>query len=311
MSQAAETGAALRRAAVEERRSRWTREQVETRVITVLKWVGIVFFVVVTVFPFLYMLLLSVRPIADLARDPGQLFVPFDRLTFGTYDEVLRSVAQGGQGFLSFLGNSALIATVAVIASLLLAIPGAYAISRLQFFGRRQVSYLFLAVYLFPAILLAIPLFVFFTRIGLRGSLLGLIIVYASQTVPVTIHMLRSYFNSIPESLEESAALEGANRFQVMRHISIPLAMPAIMSTGLFVFMIAWNEFLFALLFLVDRRESWTVSLGLSQLANSTIEVPTTVVMAGAVILTVPIIVVFFLTERLLVEGLTAGAEKG
>ena len=311
MSEAAETSAALRRAAVEHRRARWSRDVVESRVITILKWVGVVFFVVVTLFPFLYMLLLSVRPIADLARDPGQLFVPFERLTFGTYDEVLRSVEQGGQGFLSFLRNSAIIATVAVLASLLLAIPGAYAISRLQFFGRRQVSYLFLAVYLFPAILLAIPLFVFFTRIGLRGSLLGLIIVYASQTVPVTIHMLRTYFNTIPESLEESAALEGANRFQVLRHISIPLAMPAIMSTGLFVFMIAWNEFLFALLFLVERRDAWTVSLGLSQLANSTIEVPTTVVMAGAVILTVPIIIVFFLTERLLVEGLTAGAEKG
>jgi multiple sugar transport system permease protein len=300
---AADTGTAVKAAVREERRSRWTREEVESRIITVLKWIGVVFFVTVTVFPFLYMVLLSVRPIADLARDPGQLFV--------TYDEVLRSVADGGQGFLSFLRNSAIIATIAVIASLLLAIPGAYAISRLQFFGRRQVSYLFLAVYLFPAILLAIPLFVFFTRIGLRGSLIGLIIVYASQTVPVTIHMLRSYFNSIPESLEESAALEGANRFQILRHISIPLAMPAIMSTGLFVFMIAWNEFLFALLFLVDKRDSRTVSLGLSQLANSTLEVPTTVVMAGAVILTVPIIIVFFLTERLLVEGLTAGAEKG
>jgi multiple sugar transport system permease protein len=289
----------------------WTRDRVETTVITILKWIGVVFFVVVTAFPFLYMLLLSVRPIADLALDPGALFVSLDRLTFDTYGEVLRSVEDGGQGFLTFLRNSAIIATVAVGASLLLAIPGAYAISRLEFFGRRQVNFVFLAVYLFPAILLAIPLFVFFTRIGLRGSLIGLMIVYASQTVPVTIHMLRTYFNSIPESLEESATLEGANRFQVMRHISIPLAMPAIMSTGLFVFMIAWNEFLFALLFLVDRRESWTVSLGLSQLASSTLEVPTTVVMAGAVILTIPIIIVFFLTERLLVEGLTAGAEKG
>ena len=311
MTQAADIEAGLGRAAQVDVRRPWTRERTETAVITFLKWFGVVFFTVVTVFPFLYMLLLSVRPIADLALEPGALFVPFDRLTFDTYDEVLRSVEQGGQGFLSFLRNSAIIATIAVIASLLLAIPGAYAISRLQFFGKRKVSFVFLAVYLFPAILLAIPLFVFFTRIGLRGSLVGLIIVYASQTVPVTIHMLRSYFNTIPESLEESATLEGCNHFQVMRHISIPLALPAIMSTGLFVFMIAWNEFLFALLFLVDRRENWTVSLGLSQLANSTLEVPTTVVMAGAVILTVPIIIVFFLTERLLVEGLTAGAEKG
>lgn len=311
MTGAADLGTAIEAAGRESSARRWTRETVESTFITILKWVGVAFFVIITVFPFLYMLLLSVRPIADLARDPGALLVPFERLTFGTYDEVLRSVERGGQGFLSFLRNSAIIATVAVIASLLLAIPGAYAISRLEFFGRRQVNAVFLAVYLFPAILLAIPLFVFFTRIGLRGSLIGLIIVYASQTVPVTIHMLRTYFNSIPESLEESATLEGCNRFQVMRYISIPLAMPAIMSTGLFVFMIAWNEFLFALLFLVDRRDSWTVSLGLSQLANSTIEVPTTVVMAGAVILTVPVIAVFFLTERLLVEGLTAGAEKG
>ncbi|MEO7296535.1 MAG: carbohydrate ABC transporter permease [Candidatus Limnocylindria bacterium] len=311
MTRAADVGTAIEAAARRSSRRPWTRDRTESTVITVLKWIGVAFFTVITLFPFLYMLLLSVRPIADLARDPGALLVPFERLTFGTYDEVLRSVEQGGQGFLSFLRNSAIIASVAVVASLLLAIPGAYAISRLEFFGRRQVNALFLAVYLFPAILLAIPLFVFFTRIGLRGSLIGLIIVYASQTVPVTIHMLRSYFNSIPESLEESATLEGCNRFQVMRYISIPLAMPAIMSTGLFVFMIAWNEFLFALLFLVDKRGSWTVSLGLSQLANSTIEVPTTVVMAGAVILTVPVIALFFLTERLLVEGLTAGAEKG
>ena len=311
MSEAAEPAVAVEAAARESVRSRWTRERTESTIITILKWVGVVFFLVITLFPFLYMVLLSVRPIADLALEPGRLFVPFERLTFGTYDEVLRGVEDGGQGFLTFLRNSAIVATLAVLASLLLAIPGAYAVSRLNFFGRRQVNVTFLAVYLFPAILLAIPLFVIFTRLGLRGSLLGLVIVYFSQTVPVTIYMLRTYFGTVPESLEESAALEGATRFQIMRHISIPLALPAIMSTGLFVFMIAWNEFLFALLFLVDTRESWTVSLGLSRLAQSTIEVPTTVVMAGAVVLTVPIIIFFFLTERLLVEGLTAGAEKG
>ena len=149
-----------------------------------------------------------------------------------------------------------------------------------------------------------------FTRLGLRGSLVGLMIVYASQTVPITIYMLKQYFDTVPASLEEAAAMEGLNRLQIVRHVSLPLAAPAIMATSLFVFMIAWNEFLFALLFLVEKRENWTVSLGLSQLAGS-IEVPTTVLMAGAVILTVPIIVVFFAAERWLVGGLTAGAEKG
>ena len=125
-----------------------------------------------------------------------------------------------------------------------------------------QISALFLAVYFFPSILLAVPLFVFFTRIGLRGSLVGLLIVYVAQVAAVSIYMLRNYFDTIPVSLEEAAAIDGCSRLQAMRHISLPLAVPAIMSNALFVFMIAWNEFLFALLFLVERRDNWTVSLG-------------------------------------------------
>ena len=287
-----------------------TREVVETRILRVLWWVGVVFFLVVTIVPFAYGFMLSIRTIESVAADPGALIPPLDSITFATYGEVLRSVEEGGQGFVVFLRNSAVIATVAVAVSLLVAIPGAYAVARLRFFGRRTISALFLAVYLFPAILLAIPLFVIFTRLGLRGSLVGLMIVYASQTVPITIYMLKQYFDTVPASLEEAAAMEGLNRLQIVRHVSLPLAAPAIVATSLFVFMIAWNEFLFALLFLVEKRENWTVSLGLSQLAGS-IEVPTTVLMAGAVILTVPIIVVFFAAERWLVGGLTAGAEKG
>jgi multiple sugar transport system permease protein len=286
-----------------------SREIVETRVLGVLKWVTIAFFLVATLFPFYYMVQLSIRTIEDLALDPGALWPPRGA-TLGGYGEVLRSLEDGGQGFLVFLRNSGVIALASVVLTLAVSILGAYAIARLQFFGRRQVHFLFLAVYLFPAILLAIPLFVFFTRIGLRGSLFGLVLVYASQIVPVTIHMLRNYFETVPESLEEAAALDGAGRLTIIRKVSLPLAMPAIMATSLFVFMIAWNEFLFALLFLVENRQNWTVSLGLSQLAGS-VEVAKTTLMAGSVILTVPIIVLFFATERLLVEGLTAGAEKG
>ena len=288
----------------------WSRDVIETRVLRVLWWVGVAFFLLITVVPFVYGLMLSVRTIESVAADPGALIPPAGSVTFDTYREVLQPVEDGGQGFLIFLRNSAIIAIAAVAISLLVAVPGAYAVARLRFFGRRPISALFLAVYLFPAILLAIPLFVIFTRLGLRGSLGGLVIVYASQTVPITIYMLKQYFDTVPQALEEAAAMEGLNRLQILRHVSLPLAAPAIMATSLFVFMIAWNEFLFALLFLVEKRESWTVSLGLSQLAGS-IEVPTSVLMAGAVVLTVPVIVVFFFTERWLVGGLTAGAEKG
>jgi multiple sugar transport system permease protein len=291
-------------------RRRWSRNTVETRVFGVLRWVVIVGLMLFSLFPFYYMALLSVRDLSSLVQAPARLWPTLSEFTAGTYREVLTSTESGGQGFLRFMANSGLIALGTVVVTLAFAILGAYAIARLQFPGRRKVSVLFLAVYLFPSILLAVPLFVFFTRIGLRGSLSALVLVYVSQTVAVAIYTLRNYFQTVPASIEEAAALDGAGRFAIMWRITIPLAMPAILSNALFVFMIAWNEFLFALLFLVEDRDRWTVSLGLSQLAGS-IEIPTTVLMAGSVILTLPIVVLFFASERLLTGGLTAGAEKG
>jgi multiple sugar transport system permease protein len=304
---AVETTAAPARSTAPAQR-RWNRDAVETRVLGVLRRVVIAVLLLVTVFPFYYMVVLSLRTLDQVLQRPGVLWPA--ELDLSTYASVLVSVASGGQGFLVFLRNSAVIALLTVAVTLVVAIPGAYAISRLHFRGRRQVSALFLAVYLFPAILLAVPLFVFFSAIGLRGSLFGLLVVYVAQTVPISIYMLRNYFETVPVSLEEAAAMDGCSRGQIIMRVSLPLAMPAVMSNALYVFMIAWNEFLFALLFLAEDRDRWTVSLGLSQLAGS-IEIPTTVLMAGSVLLTLPIVIIFFFTERLLVEGLTSGAEKG
>ncbi|WP_230486804.1 carbohydrate ABC transporter permease [Nocardioides anomalus] len=287
-----------------------SRDAVERRVLGVLRPLFIAFLLLITLFPFYYMVVLSFRPLQSLLQEPGQLWISPSEFNIDTYKDVLRSTDDGGQGFLNFMKNSFLVAIGTVVLSLLVAVPGAYAVSRLEFFGRRQISAVFLGVYFFPAILLAIPLFVFFTRIEQRGTLTGLLIVYVAQVAAVSIYMLRNYFDTIPASLEEAAAIDGCSRLQAMWHVSLPLALPAIASNALFVFMIAWNEFLFALLFLLEKRQNWTVSLGLSQLAGS-IEVPTTVLMAGSVILTVPIIVLFFLSERWLAGGLTAGAEKG
>jgi multiple sugar transport system permease protein len=262
------------------------------------------------VVPFWYMLVLSVKPIQDVLLDPGRIWVTGGELSAGAYRAVFRSVDDGGQGFLVFLRNSAIVSVITTAATLLAAVPGAYAVSRLRFGGRRLVSGLFLVVYLFPPMILAIPLFVLFTRLGLRGSLIGLAVVYVAQTVPVAIFMMRNYFETIPDSLEEAGLVDGLTHLGVLRRISLPLAAPSVVATGLYVFMIAWNEFLFALLFLLERPDRWTVSLGLSRLSGS-IEVPSTVLMAGSVVLTVPIVVLFFVAERRLVEGLTAGGEKG
>jgi multiple sugar transport system permease protein len=287
----------------------WSRYAIEVRVLKILRPLGIAFFVAITLFPFYYMVLLSMRDISEVIQSPGSVLIGFGEISFDAYERVLKPTSEGGEGFVRFLLNSFGLAIATVIVTLVVSILGAYAVSRLEFFGRRSVHFLFLSVYLFPPILLAIPLFVAFSRLGLRGELPVLVIVYVAQTLPICVYMLRNYFETVPVSLEEAAEVDGATRLGVIRRVTLPLAVPAIAATGLFVFMIAWNEFLFALLFLVEERQNWTVSLGVSQLTN--IETPETTLMAGSVILTVPIIVLFLFAERLMTEGLTRGAEKG
>ena len=290
-------------------RRRDRRNAIETRTLRVLRPLGIAFFLLISLFPFYYMILLSMREISEVIQSPGSILIGLGDLSSAAYERVLKPADEGGEGFARFLVNSAVIAFATVLVTLAVSILGAYAVTRLEFFGRRQIHFLFLAVYLFPPILLAIPLFVALSRLGLRGQLPVLVIVYVAQTLPVCVYMLRNYFSTVPRSLEEAAEVDGCTRLGVIRRITLPLAVPAIMATGLYVFMIAWNEFLFALLFLVEERNNWTVSLGVSQLKN--IETPATTLMAGSVILTIPIIVVFLFAERLMTEGLTRGAEKG
>lgn len=277
----------------------------------VLRWLGVVFFFLLSAFPFYYMVLLSFRSIQNVLTDPGRL-IP-DEITLRTYATVLRSVEQGGHGFFIFIRNSAMVSLATTIVTVTVAILAAYAATRLEYRGKGLINGGILLVYMFPAIVLAIPLFVLFSRIGLRAGverrLIGLVIVYLSTTLPVAMYMLRSYFQTIPVELEEAAMIDGASRLQTIWRIVIPLAVPAIAATGLYVFMIAWNEFLYALLFLLEERQTWTISLGVRQL--NTQEVPKTMLMAGSVLITVPVIILFFIAERFLVEGLTAGSVKG
>ncbi|MGJ3239835.1 MAG: carbohydrate ABC transporter permease [Anaerolineae bacterium] len=213
------------------------------------------------------------------------------------------------QGFPPFIWNSLLLSLLTVSLTLLLAIPAAYAITRLQYLGRNMMSWGILLIYMFPAIVLAIPLFVVFTRTGLRETLEGLVIIYMSGTLPVALYMLRSYFMTIPPELEEAALIDGCTEMETIWRITIPLAMPAIASVALYTFMIAWNEFLYAFLFLAADTSRWTLPLGLQRLDSQ--EVPISALMAGSLIVSIPIIVIFFFFERFLTQGLTAGAVKG
>ncbi len=287
-----------------------TRAVFEERFFGVLKWISIVFFAVFAFFPLVYMVALSFKPIQDLLLDPARWWPSIQQiLDSETYQTVLKPTDQGGQGFLVFIRNSSIVAIATVISTLLVGILAAYSAARLNFFGKRTVSVGIILVYLFPVVIVSIPLFVMFSRIGIRSSLYALMIVYLASTLPVALYMLRGYFQSIPVELEEAAQVDGLSRFGVIRKITIPLASPAIAAVGLYVFMIAWNEFLYALLFVLENRDLWTLSLGVEQL--NTQEVPKTVLMAGSVIISLPVIFLFFIAEKFLTEGLTAGGVKG
>ena len=276
---------------------------------TAVRWLSIAFFLVIAVFPTVVMIGLSFRPGAELMKTPGQILPSGSEFTFDTYAQVLRSPDSGGFGFGGYIGNSLFVSFSSVVVSLTVGVLAAYAATRLRFRGSGPINVGFILVYLFPPLIFAVPLFVAFTKLGLRPSYTALILIYLSSTLPLVIYMLRNYFRSIPVELEEAARLDGASRARIIVSIVLPLARPAIITVGFYAFMSAWDEFMFALLFLVEDRERWTVSLGINQL-ESNLGTPTTVLMAGCVIITVPLIVLYSFAQRSLAEGLTSGAVK-
>lgn len=286
--------------------TRLSREDVELRLGRILKWVFIIFFVITTAFPFYWMLNLSIRPIGDVLQNPTRLIPTGQQLA--NFWESYRAVLVDFH-FATYIGNSLVVSLITVSLTLLLAIPGAYAVTRLDFRHKSLMSWGILLVYMFPAIVIGIPLFVIYSQLGIRGSLPGIIIVYMSGTLPVALYMLRSYFQTLPAELEEAALIDGCSRLSTIWRVVLPLSVPAVASVALYTFMIAWNEILFAILFLTETPTSWTLPLGLRQL--DTQEVPRTYLMAGSVIITIPVIVLFFFFERFLTRGLTAGAVKG
>ena len=281
-----------------------SREHVEKTIIRILWVVGLLFFITIVAFPFYWMIVSSFKSLQEILLRPGNLGLDIRHIDFGAYYEVLFE-----HGFLRYISNSLYVSLITVAVSLSLATVGGYAVTRLRFRGQAFMSYSILIIYMFPAIVLVIPLYVAFSRMGLRDSIHVLILVYLAQTLPVALYMLRSYFKSIPPEMEHAGLIDGCTRFGVIWRIVIPLSAPALASVALFTFMIAWNEFLFAFMFL-DTPEKFTLSRGVVQLAGS-VHLSKQLVMAASVMVTIPILVLFFFFERHLVKGLTAGAMKG
>jgi len=268
---------------------------------------GIVLFSFVILFPFYMMVVTSFKTQMALLVNPLDFSINFAqgfKDLFKSYFVIFKSYKFG-----KYILTSTIVSLGTVFITLVFAIPAAYAIARLNFFGKKFLSTSILIIYMFPAIVLVIPLYTVFSQLGLRNSIEGLLIVYTATTLPVAIYMLQGYFKSIPKELEEAAILDKLSWFGIITKIIIPLSIPAISSVALYVFMIAWNEFLFSLMFL-DNPNSFTLSRAIQYLSGDA-ETPRQYLMAGSVIVTLPVLFIFVYFEKYLVSGLTAGSVKG
>ena len=268
---------------------------------------GIVLFSFVILFPFYMMLVTSFKTQIALLVNPLDFSINFNqdiKNLFKSYFVIFKSYSFG-----KYILTSTIVSLGTVLITLIFAIPAAYAIARLNFFGKTFMSTSILIIYMFPAIVLVIPLYTVFSQLGLRNSISGLLIVYTATTLPVAIYMLQGYFKSIPKELEEAAILDKLSWFGIIIKIILPLSIPAISSVALYVFMIAWNEFLFSLMFL-DNPNSFTLSRAIQYLSGDA-ETPRQYLMAGSVIVTLPVLFIFVYFEKYLVSGLTAGSVKG
>ncbi len=268
---------------------------------------AIIFFALVILFPFYIMFVTSFKTQTALLINPLDLSIDFSKNLF----EIFKSyfIIFKTYDFGRYILNSSYVSIGTVLITLLFAIPAAYAVARLNFFGKTFLSTSILIIYMFPAIVLVIPLYTVFSQLGLRNSIGGLLIVYTATTLPVAIYMLQGYFKSIPKEIEEAGLIDGQNWFGIIIKIIIPLSLPAIASVSLYVFMIAWNEFLFSLMFL-DNPKTFTLSRAINHLTGDA-ETPRQYLMAGSVIVTLPILLIFVYFEKYLVSGLTAGSVKG
>ena len=286
-------------------RTTLSRHVFEEAVIRFLTGFGYIFFTAIVLIPFYVMVMTSLKNQSELLQNPLDFSIDLSK-GFGllrSYQELFLDFNFG-----TYLVNSFVISVITVFVTLLFSVPGAYAVARLRFKGRAAFSRSILLIYMVPMIVLALPIYIAFSMTGLRNSILGIVLIYPVTTIPVALYMLQGYFRGLPSEVEEAGLMDGLSRLAVIWKITLPLALPALASVSLYVFMIAWNEFLLAFM-LLDDPSKFTLTRGISSLNSS--EIPRQHLMAGAVIATVPIMALFLGLERFMTKGLTAGSVKG
>ncbi|MBC2884382.1 carbohydrate ABC transporter permease [Ochrobactrum sp. CM-21-5] len=263
---------------------------------------AILLYVLFALFPLFWLLKVSVTP-NDLLYSEGVRLWP-SRTTFEHFGHVLNH-----SSFPLFFRNSMIVSgATAVIVTLLASLSG-YALSRFNFRGKYWIVALMLLTQMFPLVMLIAPIYKIMAPLGLTNSLIGLIIVYSAFNVPFATFLMQSFFDGIPKDLEEAAKIDGATQFMAFRQIILPLTLPGIAATLGFVFTAAWSELLFALM-LISGNDAATFPVGLLTFVSK-FSVDFGQMMAAGVMALIPACIFFFLIQRYLVQGLTAGAVKG
>jgi multiple sugar transport system permease protein len=260
------------------------------------------FLLVLVLFPFYWMAVTSFKN-EDQMRSLTSMFWPSPAV-LENYVQLLTRTE-----FVAWFGNSAFVAISSTLVATAIGTIGAYALARLKFLGRAFMSSAVLITYLVPPSILFIPLYAQIRAFGLADSLAGLIAAYPSFTVPFVTWLMMGYFESIPVELEEAAMIDGATRFGAFRRVILPLAAPGVLAAALYAFTQAWNEFLYALVFITNVKLR-TLPVGLSSFITGDVY-GWGFLMAGAVLTTLPVIAVYIYLQKFMVEGLTAGSVKG
>ena len=204
--------------------------------------------------------------------------------------------------------NSLIVAVITMLLSLTVSTLAAYSFSRFRFPGRKPLMMLFLTNNMFPTVLLLIPLFTNMRKLGLLYTPWSLVLSYTTFTIPFSVWLMNGYLNDLPVSLEEAAMVDGANRAQAFVRIVLPILLPCLLATGVYIFMQSWNEYTFAVLF--TNEHSRTIPVALKNLIGQ-LGVQWELITAGGIITIIPVCIMFFFAQKRLVSGLTAGAVKG
>lgn len=270
----------------------------------ILFWAIVLLIAIYTLFPFYWAVISSITPANQLFATPVRYF-PAEP-TLSSYLAVLTN-----DQFLLALRNSAFVAITTVVISLVIGAFGAYALGRLKFRGRSLVLYTVLSMTMFPAIAILGSLFTMVRGLGIYNTPWALILTYMTFSLPFTVWVLSNFFKSLPAELEQAAYVDGATPFQTFYMILLPLTAPGLVTTGLLAFISAWNEFLYALTFtLTPSQRTVPVAIALFT-GEQMFEIPWGDIMAAAVLVTIPLVLLVLFFQQRLVEGLTAGAVKG